>query len=206
MTLQAEYWQKACRELSKKDKVLAELIRKNKHAVLSTKRKPFLTLVKAILGQQVSVASADAIFARLLEKLPRKNLSYKNILALEESEIKACGISRQKTQYLLNIARHFEKNKITNAYFDKKSPEAIREELIAIKGIGNWTMEMFELFYLNLPDIFPLGDIGLVRALEHFYKLDAKEEMEKYSKRWQPYRTVATWYLWCWTDPDVVEY
>lgn len=206
MNSQANYWQKACKELSKKDKTLAELIKKNKAKVLRTKRKPFLTLVKAILGQQVSVASADAIYSRLLEKLTNKSLTYKNILALKEKDFKASGISRQKTQYLLNIAKHFAKNKITNAYFDKKSSEEIREELIAIKGIGNWTMEMFELFYLNLPDIFPLGDIGLIRALEHFYKLESKEAMEKYSKQWQPYRTVATWYLWCWTDPEVVEY
>ena len=200
------YWQKACKELSKKDKTLAKIIKAHKKLVLSSKRKPFLTLIKAILGQQVSVAAADAIYARLVEKLARKNISYQNILKLKDAEMRDCGISRQKVLYIKNIAEHFAKNKITNAYFDKKSPEEVREELIAIKGIGNWTMEMFEIFYLNAPDIFPLGDIGLVRALERLYNLETKEEMLEYSKCWQPYRTVVTWFLWAWKDAELVEY
>lgn len=206
MTKNPEYWQKACTELSKIDPILKELISKNKNIILNSKRKPFITLVKAILGQQVSVASADAIYARLIKLLEKKSLSPKNVLTLRESQIRSAGISRQKTQYLINISKHFEKNKISNKYFDKRTVHEIRKELIAIKGIGNWTMEMFEIFYLMAADIFPLGDIGLVRALENFYGLETKEEMEEYSKRWKPYRTVVTWYLWCWKDPQVVEY
>ncbi len=201
-----DYWQKACKELSKKDPILKELICKNKNIVLSSKRKPFTTLVKAILGQQVSVASADAIYTRLINLLGKNSLKPKNILTLTEDQIKSAGISRQKTQYLINIAKHFKKNKITNLYFDKKSQKEIRHELISIKGIGNWTMEMFEIFYLMAPDVYPLGDIGLVRALEHFYKLETKEEMEQFSNQWKPHRTVVTWYLWCWKDPQIVEY
>lgn len=200
------YWKKACSELSKKDKVLAELIKKNKAVVLNSKRKPFVTLVKSIVGQQVSIAAADAIYARLLDLLPRKTLNPQNILKLSETKMRSAGLSKQKILYLDNIAKYFKDNKITNTYFNKKPLEEIQKELIAIKGIGRWTLEMFEIFYLMSPDIFPLGDIGLIRALEHFYKLETKEEMEAYSKQWQPYRTVVTWYLWCWKDPEIIEY
>lgn len=120
--------------------------------------------------------------------------------------MRSAGLSKQKILYLDNIAKYFKDNKITNTYFNKKPLEEIQKELIAIKGIGRWTLEMFEIFYLMSPDIFPLGDIGLIRALEHFYKLETKEEMEAYSKQWQPYRTVVTWYLWCWKDPEIIEY
>jgi DNA-3-methyladenine glycosylase II len=216
--LQPSYWEQAINKLSKKDKKLAELIFLYSDTHLQCFGDPFKTLANAIVGQQISVAAANAIWQRLLALFPKKKISPKAYLKLKEDCLQQTGLSKQKILYLKNIANHFINNKITPQYFKTKSSEEIAKELLAIKGIGKWTLEMFQIFYLNEPDIFPIGDIGLIKAVEQIYpspKLkalkarsnqDLKDFILEFSKRWQPYRTVATWYLWRTIDAEPVHY
>ena len=206
-----KYWQEACLFLSRKDKTMAKLIKKYPDASLTSYAKPFKTLANAIVGQQISVAAAEATWQRLLNLLKNKAFNAKNFLTLSEAQLKEIGLSKQKIQYLKNISTHFINNKINNKYFQNKSSTQIAEELLAIKGIGKWTLEMFQIFYLNEADIFPLGDIGLIKAIENNYPIkketkDYKNYLENFSKQWQPYRTVATWYLWRTIDAEPVHY
>lgn len=207
----AKYWKKGCKELSAKDKKLAELIKRYPDACLTSYGDPFKTLTNAIVGQQISVAACDAIWGRLLELCPKKKITANNFKKIKESSLKEIGLSRQKILYLNNIADYFIENKITEKYFQKKSSQEIAEELLAIKGIGKWTLEMFKIFYLNEPDIFPIGDIGLVKAVRNIYsspkrKFEDKESIVEFSKRWAPYRTIVTWYLWRSIDAEPVHY
>lgn len=207
--IKPDYWKKACDFLSSKDKVIAKIIKGYPGETLSSQGLPFKVLCNAIIGQQVSVAAADAIKKRFFDLMPKKNPLPKKVLELDEETMRSVGLSRQKIQYLRNIAEYFIQNKITNKYFEKKPREEIYQELLAIKGIGKWTLEMFQIFYLLDTDIFPLGDIGLIKAIYKNYPRmngKSKEELEKYSQKWQPYRTVVTWYLWRTFDPEPVAY
>ncbi len=205
------YWQKGSKELSKKDKKLAVFIERYQDKYLTSYGDAFKTLANAIVGQQISVAACDAIWQRLLDLCPRKKITIKNFKKLKESALKEIGLSRQKILYLNNIADYFIENKITEKYFKENSSAEIAEELLAIKGIGKWTLEMFQIFYLNEADVFPVGDIGLIKAIQKIYsspkrKFEDKESIVKYSKKWAPYRTIATWYLWRTIDTEPVHY
>ena len=135
-------------------------------------------------------------------------------LASDNEELKNTGLSRQKLDYIINLANYFIENldKTTNEYFLNAHEETIKSNLISIKGIGPWTIEMFLIFYKMSPDILPMGDIGLINSVKKVYNLemhDKKKQIERIvqiSKKWQPYRTVATWYLWQVIDDELVEY
>jgi DNA-3-methyladenine glycosylase II len=204
-----EYWQEGCNYLSAKDKVLANLIKNYHGESLEKKHSAFYTLFRAIIGQQISVKAADSVWAKF-ELLFINNLSPNKLIEISELQLKACGISSQKIKYLTNIAEFFITN-CPDGNLEKFNHQEVAEQLIAIKGVGRWTVDMFMIFHMHSPDIFPILDIGLLKGFEKNYNTNRKDKkfyskLEKHSKIWQPYRTIATWYLWRSIDPVVVEY
>jgi len=197
----------------KPDYTLCEIIKKNQHQILISKNKPFNTLIKSIIGQQISVRAAQSIYGRLLELL-EDDVSPSKITAINKEDLRRIGLSRQKIEYINNISDHFIGNpkNTSNSYFLSSSKDEIYNNLINIKGVGEWTIEMFFIFYMTLPDIMPFKDIGLINAIKKAYNLvnlDKKTEYESIlniSNKWRPYRTVATWYLWQMIDDELVEY
>ena len=200
-------WILAINNLKKKDKILKKIINRYKSEQLKSKKNAFLTLAKSIAGQQISVKAANSIWQKLEKKL--KKVTPNNILKLKKVEISKCGFSKQKVGYLLNLADFFEKNKNIEKKWKKAEDEKVIEDLVKIKGIGRWTAEMFLIFYLLRPNIFPVDDIGLLRAISVNYNLKyplKKKEIYEFKKRWEPWATVATWYLWRSLDPIPVKY
>ena len=207
MSNMISYWEQAIIELSKKDKKLKNIIIKNKNSVLITKSSSFITLNRAIIGQQISVKAAESIWEKILIAITP--FTAENIIKYaRQNPIKEVGISHQKSNYLLNIAHFFVENDIKESYWNDKPYAEIYRELISIKGIGKWTVEMFAIFYLAHPDIFPINDLGLIRAIKLVYEKETltTDELIELSGTWKPWRTVATWYLWRSIDPHVVNY
>lgn len=203
------YWQEASDYLCEHDKVLARIIRNYPGEILYSQGNAFATLANAIVGQQISAKAAEAIWKRFRGLFPSK-ISYQKFLEIETKELRAIGLSKQKIEYLTNIAKYFCDNKISSKYFTKH-PDRISSELLAIKGIGRWTLEMFQIFYLLDPDVFPVNDLGLHKAIRNHYSTKSKtfadkESILRLSKQWEPYRTVATWYLWRTFDTEPVAY
>ena len=202
------YWQKAKRILSRRDPVLRKIIKKYKKGFLTTRNNPFFSLCRTIVGQQISTKAADSIWYKF-EKKCNKRITPNTVLKLSRHTLKSAGLSRQKVSYLKNIAKNF-KNKSFNVRELKKmnDKEAI-SYVIKLKGLGVWSAEMFLMFNLNRPDIFPIQDIGLLRAISRNYKTSyppSKRFLDKISKIHTGYRTVFTWYMWRSIDPTDVEY
>ena len=201
------YWQEAQDYLADRDRVIANLIISYPNEVMMSNQNPFYTLAKAIVGQQISVKAASAISKRLESTL--EIWSTEKFLGVEENELRQCGLSRPKIRYITNVAEALESEKLTPATWSEMSDEKVAEQLQSISGIGAWTAQMFLMFHLQRADILPIGDVGLRKAMEKNYsegKSLSKEEIGKIAKEWQPYRTVATWYLWRSLDPEPVEY
>lgn len=224
-----DYWPKAIRHLKKADPTLAAIIAAYKGEQLQLKGDGFKTLARAIVGQQISVKAADAVWGKLgigIQDSGFRELSVEAIGRMHEDALRACGLSRQKVVYLKAIAAHFERHTIQPGYFDAMSDEEVIKELVSIKGIGKWTAEMFLIFHLMRPDLFPVDDIGVQKAIERHYspavtpanagvwmpscdgmtKKEYYAALNQHAERWRPYRTVATWYLWRALDPVVVAY
>ena len=202
------YWHKAKKILSKKDPIIRRIIKKYKKGFLTTRSNPFFSLCRTIVGQQVSVASADSIWSKFAKKC-KGNIKPKVVLKTSSRILKSAGLSRQKISYLKIIAKAF-KNKSFNVKEIKKMDdnEAI-EYITKLKGLGVWSAEMFLMFNLNRPDIFPIKDIGLLRAISKNYKISyppSKRFINKISKIHLGYRTVFTWYMWRSVDSGEVEY
>jgi len=207
ITLTNKNWLLAINNLKKKDKILKEIINKYKSEKLHSKKNAFLTLAKSITGQQISVKAANSIWLRLEKKI--KKIDPSNILKININEIKKCGFSKQKANYIFNLANFFKKNKNIENKWEKIEDEEVIDDLIKIKGIGRWTAEMFLIFYLLRPNIFPSADIGLLKAISINYNLKyplKNSDIKKFKKKWTPWSTVATWYLWRSLDPVPVKY
>lgn len=204
------YWQDAIDYLTDNDAVLADIIAQYKGETLISKGDAFATLARSIAGQQISVKAADAIWKKLEQQL--RAVEPEEVLALADEPFRACGFSMQKMNYMRNIATYFKENKHYIESWHVEEDEHIIDALTSIKGVGRWTAEMFLIFYLLKPDVFPLDDIGVLKAIaKHYknskpYKEIKKLEYLKLATKWQPYRTVATWYLWRSLDPHPVEY
>ena len=202
------YWQKALLQLSQKDKILGKLISQNPKLVLSSRGDAFQTLIRSVVGQQISVLAAASIWQRIEKGVAK--ISYQNFIHLPLEKTHSFGLSKQKTSYIQNIALHFKENNIkSHSYWQKKNYQEIFAELVQIKGIGKWTIEMFAIFYLLEPDIFPVKDLGLIRAINNLYSKDkplSAEEIIALSEKWCPYRTAATFFLWRSIDADIVAY
>ena len=202
------YWYRAKKVLSKRDPVLKKIIKRYKRGFLTTRDKPFFSLCRTIIGQQISTRAADSIWAKF-EKKCKKNITPKMVLKLSSKNLKTAGLSRQKVSYLKNIAKNFN-----NKSFDVKKLKTMNDEesinyITKLKGLGVWSAEMFLMFNLNRPNIFPTKDIGLLRAISKNYKTSyppSKIFLNKISKLHNGYRSVFTWYMWRSIDPNDVEY
>ena len=201
------FWQKAKKTLSNKDKKLSKIIKSYPDDFLFSKSDPFFTLARSIVGQQISVKAAQSVWDRLEIKV--KKLNPEIIITAHSSTLKSVGLSKQKVNYLKNLASAFIEKKIKINMWEKMSDEQVIQDLIQIKGVGRWTAEMFLIFNLCRADIFPLDDIGMIKGLCKLYNISyptKKENLIKIGKKWKPYRSVATWYLWRSLDPIPVEY
>jgi DNA-3-methyladenine glycosylase II len=202
-----EHWQQAKAHLAKHDKVLKKIIVQYDGELMVKKGDAFLTLCRAIVGQQISVKAADSIWARFEAAVG--TVSPKQVLAAETDALRACGLSGSKVIYLHALAEHFIQNQAVIRRWPELPDDTIIAELTSIKGIGRWTAEMYLIFHLGRPDVLPLGDIGLLKAIYKHYNNAEKlplSEVRKLAERWQPYRSVATWYLWRSLDPVPVAY
>ena len=208
MTKPPKYWHKAKKILSKRDPVLRKIIRKYKKGFLTTKNKPFFSICRTIVGQQISTKAADSIW-RKFEIKCRKKISPEIVLNLSARSSKSAGLSRPKITYLKNIAKSF-KNKSFNIRDLKKMDDDLAIDYITqLKGLGVWSAQMFLMFNLNRSDMFPTKDIGLLRAISKNYKVSyppSKRFLNKISKIHLGYRSVFTWYMWRSIDPVDVEY
>ncbi len=168
---------------------------------------PFGTLVRSIVGQQISVKAADSIWARFSGALPA--IEPESILATTPEALRACGLSARKVEYISDLARHFSDGQIHVDRWNAMSDAEIIAELTAVRGIGVWTAEMFLIFNQLRPDVYPLDDIGVQRAVAlHYFGGErlARKQLAEAGERWRPWRSVATWYLWRSLDPLPVEY
>lgn len=202
------YWYKAKKILSKRDPVLRKIIKKYNKGFLTTKNKPFFSICRTIVGQQISIKAADSIWLKF-EKKCKKKIKPKTILRLSSRTLKSAGLSRQKVSYLKNIAKNFNNRSFNMKRLKKmKDIEAINY-ITQLKGLGIWSAQMFLMFNLNRADIYPTGDIGLLRAISINYKTKyppSKRFLNKVSNLHLGYRTVLTWYMWRSIDPVDVEY
>ena len=202
-----DYWEEACRHLSKKDRVMKRLIPQFGDACLESHGDAFVTLARSIVGQQISVKAAQSVWDRFAA-LPRK-LTPANVLKLKVDDMRAAGLSVRKIDYLVDLALHFDSGKVHVDAWNDMADELIIDELVAIRGIGRWTAEMFLIFNLSRPDVLPLDDLGLIRAISVNYfsgEPVTRSEAREVAANWEPWRTVATWYMWRSLDPLPVDY
>lgn len=202
-----DYWRQASSELAQGDPVMAALVAQFTVDTLVSRGDPFSTLARSIVGQQISVKAADSVWARVSIALPV--LNPEAVLALTTEALRACGLSARKVEYLGDLARHFADGQIHLNRWAAMSDAAIIAELTAVRGIGVWTAEMFLIFNQLRPDVFPLDDIGVQKAVALNYlegQRPARAALAEFGERWRPWRSVATWYLWRSLDPLPVEY
>jgi len=192
-----EYWPEATRHLAKQDKVLRKLIRKYPEPDIKLRGDAFQALARAIVGQQISVKAAQSIWARFEACVGKVKPA--NVVAREGAELRACGFSGQKVSYVKDLAMRFHSGEVRPRRWKAMPDEAIIEELVAVKGIGRWTAEMFLMFHLVRPDVLPVGDLGLQRAMERNYnggRALTKDRMRAIGAPWAPFSSVGTWYMW----------
>ena len=196
-------WWDAAREFLLQDELLAPVVEKYSEGSLSGKGDLFATFVNSIVGQQISVIAAEAIWNRLKEKVGE--ITPENISSYSAEEIASCGLTKSKTSYILGIANNPEE--FLNQNYSEMTDEEIHKHFITFRGIGPWTSEMLMIFSLLRPNVFSIGDIGLVKAVKILNpSLQTKEEVLAESERWSPYKTAASWYLWRMLDPVPVAY
>jgi DNA-3-methyladenine glycosylase II len=205
--MKPEYWDRAKRALARRDPVLAGIMRRHPRVHLAARGEPFQTLARAIVGQQISVKAAQSVWNRVLAVAP--GMTPGEVLAVRRPRLRACGLSDRKTEYIADLARHFAEGAVHPHRWPDMEDEAVVAELVAVRGIGRWTAEMFLMFNLLRPDVYPLGDLGLLKAvrLTYFRGRDVPlSRIRKLGEQWTPWRSVATWYLWRSLDPLPVEY
>ncbi len=206
-----DYWDEACRHLAKRDRVLKKLIPKFGDARLQSRGDAFTTLARSIVGQQISVKAAQSVWDRFAAVVggPVTHLQPAGVQALDVPQMRAAGLSARKCEYLLDLARHFGEGSVHVAQWAAMEDEAIIDELVAIRGIGRWTAEMFLIFHLLRPNVMPLDDLGLIKGISLNYfsgEPVSRAEAREVGEAWVPFRSVATWYIWRSLDPLPVEY
>ena len=180
--------------LYKKDNIFKQISQQFGIPIQPKRPQGFETLVLLILEQQVSIDSAKATFIKLKTAIP--DFSVENVFAFSEENFRTCGVSRQKTKYIKALAEAILSKELDLESLAFKDVEVVRQELIKIKGIGNWTIDIYLMFCLESLDIIPLGDIAVVNTMKELLDIHTKEEMELYAQKWKPYRSVATYFLW----------
>jgi DNA-3-methyladenine glycosylase II len=205
------YWDDACRHLTRRDRVLKKLIPQFGEARLASRGDAFTTLARSIVGQQISVKAAQSVWDRFAAAVggPPHGLAPKAVLAVTTPAMREAGLSARKCEYLQDLAQHFADGRAKPAQWGAMDDEAIVAELVAIRGIGRWTAEMFLIFHLLRPDVLPLDDLGLLKGISLNYfsgEPVSRAEARDVAEAWAPYRSVATWYIWRSLDPLPVEY
>lgn len=206
-TAAPDYWTAACDHLMKKDRVMRRLVPKFIGASIETRGEPFVTLARSVVGQQISVKAAQSVWDRFSALM--KTVNPRAVSKLTVEDMRAAGLSGRKVEYIKDLADYFQTGKVSVKQWDAMEDEAIIAELIAIRGIGRWTAEMFLMFYLRRPDVLPLDDVGLFNGISKLYFSDepvSRSEVRDLARAWEPYRSVATWYIWRSLDPDPVAY
>jgi DNA-3-methyladenine glycosylase II len=207
----APYWDSACRHLKRSDRVMKRLIPRFGDARLQSRGDAFTTLSRSVVGQQISVKAAQSVWNRLCGLVCPQGgpLLPAELGRLEVLALRSAGLSARKAEYLLDLASHFTQGRVHVGLWDSMPDEAIIEELVAIRGIGRWTAEMFLIFHLLRPDVLPLDDLGLIKGISLNYfsgETVSRAEAREVAEAWAPYRSVATWYLWRSLDPLPVDY
>ena len=196
------YWDDACKHLMKKDRVMKRLIPQFGDATLQTRGDAFTTLARSIVGQQISVKAAQTVWDRFA-KLPRK-VTPANVLKLKVDDMRAAGLSARKVEYLVDLALKFDAGAVHVKSWEEMDDEAIIAELVAIRGIGRWTAEIFLMFHLMRPNVLPLDDVGLINGISKNYfsgESVSRSDAREVAAAWSPYCSVATWYIWRSLDP-----
>jgi DNA-3-methyladenine glycosylase II len=202
-----EYWDGAKRALARRDPVMAAIMRARPRVHLVRRGEPFMTLARAIVGQQISVKAAQSVWDRLVACVPE--VTPAGVLARAPRTLRACGLSDRKTEYIVDLAQRFADGLVHPLRWPEMTDEDVIADLVQVRGIGRWTAEMFLIFNLLRPDVFPLDDLGLQAALRRHYfngRKGSLARMRRLGAEWAPWRSVATWYLWRSLDPIPVEY
>ena len=200
-----EYWDMAKKELSRKDDVLHEIISEFDDLELVSRGDLFYTLIRSVIGQQISVKAASTVWSRFCERIG--DIEPKNILLADIEELRSCGLSQRKAEYVIGISESW--SDYDSLEWKEMSDEEIIQELIKLRGVGKWTAEMILIFTMLRPDVFPIGDIGMIRGIEKSYNSGermSREELYAISEKWKPWRTVACCFMWRTVDPEPVEY
>ena len=205
--MKPKYWNKGKIYLSNKDKVLKKLIQTYRNEYLNLNSNYFHSLINSIIGQQISVSAADSMKTKFFKL--KRNITPQTVSKLRTTDLRKCGLSRQKILYIRNISKFFLQNKKFINNINKSSEEEIYNNLIEIKGVGNWTIHMFLMFSYGSSNIFPTGDLGFLKAISKLYKVQlpiSERKLQLLYKKWSPYSSQATWYLWRSLDPIPVNY
>jgi DNA-3-methyladenine glycosylase II len=197
-----DFWTAGARHLARVDPKLRKIIRKVGPCTLRPRRDYFVVLCKAIYAQQISTRVAAVLFGRFRQQFPAKRPTPALVLRLLDGDpalLKPCGLSRQKTKYLRDLAEHFVTGKIPTRRLAAMSDQEVIDSLVRVHGIGRWTAEMFLMFVLNRTDVLPVDDLGLRDAVREVYELNHRptgKQMQMIAESWRPWRSLATWYLW----------
>ena len=205
--MKPKYWNKGKTYLSNKDKVLKKLIQTYRNEYLNLNSNYFHSLINSIIGQQISVSAADSMKTKFFKL--KRSITPQTVSKLSTTDLRKCGLSRQKILYIRNISKFFLQNKKFIKNINKSSEEEIYNNLIEIKGVGNWTIHMFLMFSYGSSNIFPTGDLGFLKAISKLYKVQLpinEKKLKLLYKKWSPYSSQATWYLWRSLDPIPVNY
>lgn len=201
------FWRSACGALSRADPVMATIIAQHRGSFLVSRGDVFTTLARAIVGQQISVKAAATVWARLLNVVHPLNPG--RLATLAASDLDGCGLSARKREYLIGLGRHFAEQPGLESLLLTMTDEAVIAALTEIRGVGRWTAEMVLIFALLRPDVLPLADLGLMKAIALHYRNGrdiSTRQAERLAAAWMPWRSVATWYLWRSLDPEPVDY
>jgi DNA-3-methyladenine glycosylase II len=205
--MKPDFWDEACRDLSGRDPVMGRIIAERGHVHLMSRGDPFQTLARSIVGQQISVKAAQSVWNRFAAAAGE--VAPLRVSRMRTATLRNCGLSERKAEYLKDLAKRFHSGDVDPTHWPARDDEAIIGELVAVRGIGRWTAEMFLIFNLLRPDVLPVDDLGLLRGIEKNYRNGegvSRREAQQLGEAWRPWRTVATWYLWRSLEPVPVEY
>jgi len=214
--MRPRWWDEAAGELARRDRVMKRLVRRHPGASLKRRNDAFTALARAITGQQISVKAADAIWSRCvaahgsatrLRAFPR--LDPARVAALAPTDLRELGYSERKAAYVIDLASHFASGRLDPRAWKGMDDDAIIEALVAVRGVGRWTAEMFLMFHELRPDVLPVDDLGLRKGVSVHYRdgvAMSADEVRAFGERWRPWRSAATWYLWRSLDPKPIEY
>ena len=203
-----DFWEDACAHLMGRDRILKRIIPRHAAESLVLSEAPFVTLARLLIGQQVSLKTAEKVWVAFTDACGR-NPTPKSVLKYTDTQLHESGVPKRKALYLLDLAQHFSDRKVKPSKWAEMDDEAVIAQLCTIRGIGRWTAEMFLIFSLGRPDVLPLDDPSLLKAISmHYFSGEpvSRFEAREVAQAWAPWRTVASWYLWRSLDPATVQY